>query len=132
MQPSEYQKNWIDAVSRGDVAFADQVFAPDCIVHINGGPQPDLTVEAFKQFVSGILVAFPDLHFTLEDHVVSGDKAATRWVAEGTHTGPLGPVAPTGRRVRITGMILDRTKDGRVAERWELWDQAGVLQQLGL
>jgi hypothetical protein len=132
VQLSEYQKTWTDALNRGDVALADQVFATDCIIHINGGPQPDLSVDGLKQFVSAIIVAFPDVHFTMEDHVVSGDKAATRWVAEGTHAGPLGPIAATGRRVRVNGMILDRTKDGRVAERWELWDQAGLLQQLGV
>jgi steroid delta-isomerase-like uncharacterized protein len=132
VQLSQYQKNWTDALNRGDVSAADQVFAPDCIVHINGGPQPDLSVDGFKQFVSAIIGAFPDVHFTMEDHVVSGDKAATRWVAEGTHTGALGPIAATGRRVRVNGMILDRTMDGRVAERWELWDQAGLLQQLGV
>jgi predicted ester cyclase len=91
-----------------------------------------LSVDGFKQLVTAILVAFADVHFTLEDHVVSGDKATTRWVAEGTHTGPLGPLAPTGRRVRINGMVLDRTEAGRVAERWELWDQAGLNQQLGI
>jgi hypothetical protein len=34
--------------------------------------------------------------------------------------------------VRINGMVLDRTEAGRVAERWELWDQAGLNQQLGI
>ena len=38
----------------------------------------------------------------------------------------------TGRRVRIGGLILDRVDDGKVIERWELWDQMGMLQQLGL
>ena len=64
--------------------------------------------------------------------IVPGDKVATRWTAEGTNNGALGPVPATGRRMRITGLILDRVVGGKVVERWEQWDQMGLLQQLGL
>jgi len=30
------------------------------------------------------------------------------------------------------GLIFDRVLDGRVAERWEQWDQPAMLRQLGL
>ena len=63
--------------------------------------------------------------------IVSGDKVAIRWSAEGTHTGPLGDAPPTGKRVRIEGLLFDRVVDGCVAERWEQWDQPGMLRQLG-
>jgi predicted ester cyclase len=66
------------------------------------------------------------------DQIVSGDKVATRWVAEGTHKGPLGEAKPTGRRMEIEGLILDRIAEDRVVERWEQWDQMGMLKQLGL
>jgi predicted ester cyclase len=119
-------------LNRGDVSVADEVFAADCVVHINGSPEPDLDLAGFKQMIAGLLAAFPDLRLTIEDQVVAGDKAATRWVAEGTNSGALGNVPPTGRRVRVNGLILDRVIDGRVVERWEQWDQMGMLQQLGL
>jgi len=51
---------------------------------------------------------------------------------QGTHTGPLGPVSPTGRTVSIDGLILDHLVDGRVVERSEQFDQAVVLQQIGV
>jgi predicted ester cyclase len=57
---------------------------------------------------------------------------ATRWTAEGTNNGAFGSVAATGRPVRIGGLVLDRVVDGKVVERWEQWDQMGMLQQLGL
>jgi predicted ester cyclase len=97
-----------------------------------GSPDPNLSVSGFKQMIGGLLVAFPDIRLTIEDQVVTADKVATRWTAEGTHTGPLGAVAPTGKRVRIDGLVLDHVSGDRVVERWEQWDQAGMLQQLGL
>lgn len=132
MQASTCQQTWIDGLNRGDVSAADKAYAADCVIHINGSPDPNLSVAGFKQMMSGLLAAFPDLRITIEDQVVAGDKVATRWVAEGTNSGSFGGVPPTGRRVRVNGLILDRVADGRIVERWEQWDQAGMMQQLGL
>jgi steroid delta-isomerase-like uncharacterized protein len=129
---STYEQTWVDALNHGDVSVADEIFAADCVIHINGSPEPNLGLAGFKQMVAGLLAAFPDLHFTIEDQIAVGDKVATRWVAEGTNTAALGDVPPTGRRVRVDGLILDRVTDGRVVERWEQWDQMGMMQQLGL
>lgn len=126
------QETWIDGLNRGTVSEADRAFAEGCLIHINGSPDPNLSVAGFKQMMTGLLAAFPDLKISIEDQVVAGDKVATRWVAEGTNSGPFGPVPATGRRIRVDGHILDRVQDGRIVERWEQWDQAGMMQQLGL
>ena len=132
MQTSTYEQAWVDGLNRGDVSVAEKVFAADCVIHINGSPDRNLSVAGFKQMVAGLLAAFPDLQFTIEDQIVAGDKVATRWVAEGTNSAPFGNVPATGRRVRVDGLILDRVADGKVVERWEQWDQASMMQQLGL
>ena len=132
MQTGAYEQTWLDGLNRGDVSIADEVFAEDCVIHINGSPDPNLDVAGFKQMVAGLLAAFPDLRFVIEDQIVTGDKVATRWVAEGTNSAPFGNVPATGRPVRVGGLILDRVVDGRVVERWEQWDQSGMMQQLGL
>ena len=132
MQTGTYEQTWIDGLNRGEVSVAEDVFAADCVIHINGSPDPNLDVAGFKQMVAGLLAAFPDMRFTIEDQFVAGNRVATRWVAEGTNSAPFGNVPATGRRVRVDGLILDRVADGRVVERWEQWDQAGMMQQLGL
>jgi predicted ester cyclase len=131
-QFTKYERTWIDGLNRGDVSVADTVFAPNCVIHMAGSPEPNLSVGGFKQMLRGLLAAFPDIRLTIEDQVITADKVATRWTAEGTHTGPLGQINPTGRRMRIDGLILDHVSGDRVVERWEQWDQAGMLQQLGL
>ncbi|HEX3326716.1 MAG TPA: ester cyclase [Actinomycetota bacterium] len=132
MQTATCQQTWIDGLNRGDVSAADKAYAANGVIHINGSPDPNLSVAGFKQMMSGLLAAFPDLRITIEDQIVAGDKVATRWVAEGTNSGLFGGVPPTGRRVRVNGLILDRVADGRIVERWEQWDQAGMMQQLGV
>lgn len=127
----EYERVWIEGLNRGDVSAADTAFAPDCVVHITGVAEPVRGVGAWKELISGLLRAFPDLHLTIEDQLVQGDRVAFRWRASGTHTGPLGAAPPTGKSIRLDGLIIDRVVDGRVQERWEQWDQSLMLQQLG-
>ncbi len=128
----EYEQNWIDGLNRGDVSPADESFALNCIIHMAGAPEPNLSVAAFKELVTGLLTAFPDFHVMVEDQMVSGDKVAFRWVAKGTHNGPLGEAQPTGKPVQFEGLIFDHVVGEQVVERWEQWDQMGMLQQLGL
>jgi len=130
--PSDYQKTWMEGLNRSDVSGADAAFAPDCVVHITGVPEPIRGVAAWKEVVRGFLIAFPDIRFTLDEEISSGDTVAMRWHARATHTGPLGPVPPTGRALAIDGLIFDRVADGKVVERWEQYDHGVMLQRLGL
>jgi steroid delta-isomerase-like uncharacterized protein len=127
----EHERIWIDGLNRGDVSAADGVFVPDCAIHITGVPEPIRGVVAWKEFIGGFLRAFPDMHFTIEDQVIEGNRVAFRWRATGTHTGPLGEAPPTGKSVVIDGLAMDDMADGKVLVRWEQWDQSRMLQQLG-
>ena len=127
----EYQRLWIESLNRGDVSAADSAFAPDCVFHLTGVAEPIRGVGAWKEVISGLLRAFPDIHFTVDDEIVDGERVAFRWHATATHTGPLGAAPPTGKRIAVDGLIVDRVADGQVQERWEQWDQSLMLQQLG-
>jgi predicted ester cyclase len=129
---TEYEQKWVDGLNSGNVSIADEVFHPDCVIHINGNPQRDLSLDNFKQMIAGFLIAFPDLHFTINDQFTSADKVSTRWTAKGTNTGPFGEMQATHRQIEIEGLIIDHVVNGKVARRWELWDQMAMMQQLGL
>jgi steroid delta-isomerase-like uncharacterized protein len=131
-QVAEHLRNWLDGLNRGDLSVAADTFAPECVIHITGSPEPLRGPEAFAQFVGGINSAFPDVHFEVEDQVESGDTVAIRWSAVGTHTRPLGNIPPTGKRARVDGISIDRLVGGKVVERWEQWDQTALLRQLGV
>lgn len=127
----EHERIWIESLNRGNVSAAEDVFAPDCVVHMTGVAEPVRGIGPWKDLVGGLLRAFPDIHFTVEDQLIQGDRVAFRWRATGTHTGPLGAAPPTGKTVVLDGLIMDRMTDGKVRERWEQWDQPLMLQQLG-
>ena len=90
-------------------------------------------VEAARQFAASFRSAFPDLTCTIEDQLAEGDKVVTRWRASGTHEGEteeLGP--PTGNRMEITGISIERISEGKVVESGGNYDAMGMMQQLGI
>jgi predicted ester cyclase len=67
--------------------------------------------------------AFPDWTETVEDIIIEGDKAVTRYVSTGVHKGPFFDLAPTGERVRLNEISIFRVQNGLVAEQWCLTDR---------
>lgn len=88
--------------------------------------------EGFRAEWKKWMAAFPDLHFEIRDLVAEGDKVLTRWTLTGTHTGEFMGAAPTGKKITVEGMSLDRIEDGWVAEGFDGWDNYGFRKQLGL
>jgi steroid delta-isomerase-like uncharacterized protein len=116
----------------GDLDVAGEVYAPDFVGHDPTMPEGLRGIEAARQFAAGMRSAFPDLTCTVEDQIAEGDKVVTRWSASGTHQGEteeLGP--PTGNRMEITGISIERISEGKVVESWDNYDAMGMMQQLG-
>ena len=96
------------------------------------GPQGARGVDGFGQPIAALRAGFPDIRFTIEDLVASGDLVAVRWTWRATHTGSFRGLAPSGRTVTDTGMAFYRLKDGRIDRAWVETDRLGVLQQIGV
>jgi predicted ester cyclase len=48
-----------------------------------------------------------------------------------THSGDLGGMPPTGKRLTISGITVERFEDGKVVEAWRSMDTLGLLRQIG-
>jgi steroid delta-isomerase-like uncharacterized protein len=124
-------RHFNEAFNAGDLDGALAVFAPNAVIHHSGAPDP-LTVEGFKQFGGVFRTAFPDGKVTVEDLIVDGDKVVSRITYRGTHTGDMMGIPPTGKPVTVSAMIIDQFGNGKIVESWHLFDQMGMMQQLGL
>lgn len=89
-------------------------------------------VDAMLTFLQAHFAAFPDWHERIELMIANDDKVAYITTGAGTHTGPMGDVPPTGKKVEVVNYITQRIHDGRIAETWVGWDNLAVLVQLGL
>ena len=120
-----------EVFNRGNLTVAEDVFATDFIEHeIFPGMAPGL--EGFKQMVSAARAAFTDFRVSADDMLAEGDKVAVRYTTSGTHRGGFVGVAPTGKRVTLTGIDINRFTGGKIVEHWGQSDSLGLMQQLGL
>lgn len=113
----------------GDLATLDHFFAPDVVSH-DMPPGLPQGIEGVRRFFAIFRDAFPDVQVRVDEIVVEGDRAAVATTIEGTHEGELLGIAPTGRRVSVTGIDLVRVADGRIVEHRGLTDTVGLLRQL--
>jgi steroid delta-isomerase-like uncharacterized protein len=82
--------------------------------------------------LAGMFAGFPDLHWSLRDTVVEGDRVMTLSTWTGTHQGDFMGIPATGRTVSVEAWTLDRYRDGRLTESRIIMDVAGLLAQLGV
>ena len=104
------------------------LFSEEFVIHPPDGSS--LPLGAFKASLQRIRAVFRDYRVTVEDQVAESDRVATRWTASGRHEGAFLGIAPTGREVTVSGIHIDRFAEGKIVERWEQIDMAGLLQQL--
>ena len=133
--PAEASRRLIEeSFNEGKFELADELISPDAINHDPAEPVRMRGLrgpETFKRTVTMYREAFPDVRMVVDDVIASGDQVAARWHSEGTHRGQLEGLAPTGARVSVTGISIDRWKDGKVVETWTEWDNLGLARQLG-
>ncbi|HKY54261.1 MAG TPA: ester cyclase [Anaerolineales bacterium] len=119
-----------DEVMKGNLAIADELIAEDYAQHsVFGIPNGR---EGFKQFFMAFAAAVPDARFVIEDMIAEGDKVVTRLTVNGTQTGALQGIPPTGKKFSMKGIDIFRVENGKIVEHWDAVDQLGMLQQLGV
>ncbi|CCH32737.1 ester cyclase [Actinosynnema sp. NPDC047251] len=122
----------IELINRGEVeAAVDVLFARDAVDH-DPAPGQGPGRPGFLAFFQGLTTGFPDLRMRPRLVTANEDHVSVAFTVSGTHTGPFLDAPPTGRAFRVSGVEVFRFADGRVAERWGLTDDMGILVQLGL
>jgi predicted ester cyclase len=96
------------------------------------GGAPPLDRAGHEQFARAFYAAFPDLHHSIEEVFATSDRVAVRFVIDGTHRGSFFGIPPTGRRVRVCANVLMHLDNGRVSRLFGVFDEAGLLRQLGV
>lgn len=120
-----------EVVNTGEVDRADRFVREDFVDH-DPPPGASADISGIRDAFARVRETFPDLHATVDDLVAEGDRVAYRWTFRGTHLGDLGGIPPTGRTAAWSVIGVARFADGRIAERWQRLDTAGLLRQLGV
>jgi predicted ester cyclase len=113
------------------MAVIDESCAASIVFHTATG-EDIRGLKDFKQLMGGVYDAFPDMHATLDDIVVEGDKAVVRYTITGTHKGAFMGIPATNKKGTLWGIEIDRIVGGKLVEGWERWDTLGLMQNLGV
>ena len=110
--------------------LVDELVGPEFVGHEMPPGTPRGPV-GFKQFYGSLRSAFPDLRYVVDDVIAEGDKVVVRWTWQCTHEGDFMGIAPTGKRVWVTGIAIYRIAGGKCVERWVELGLLGLLEVLG-
>ena len=115
-----------------DVTALEEVLAPDLAAYSHSATNQ----QSREEHIQGIIMwnaAFAESHYTIEEQLAEGDKVATRGTLRATHSlGEFMGLQPSGKQIALSGISIERLKDGRIVERRVSFDQMAMMQQLGL
>ncbi len=118
--------------NKGNLDAAEDIYAPNYIGHRLAGGEDIRGLETIKHLAAATRQAFPDFTHTVEDMLAEGDKVVIRSTIRATHQGEFRGIAPTGKEVEITSMLINRTEGGKIAESWHNADHLGLMHRLGV
>jgi steroid delta-isomerase-like uncharacterized protein len=118
--------------NQGRLDVLDELLAPSYVNHTPSTPNPPRGPAGLKPIVAALRAAFPDLHFTVLDTLVDGQRVAVRVRMEGTQDGDLFGLPATHRRVSVNQINIELFRDGHIAEHWRVTDELTLMRQLGV
>jgi predicted ester cyclase len=125
-------RHFFEAFGANDQAALEELLAPDLAAYTHMGPGP-VNREALLQGIGAWNSTFNPTRFTIEEQIAEGDQVATRTTLLAVHSsGDFQGVAPTGKEVAVSGIVMNRIRDGRIVEHRVNSDFLGLMQQLGL
>jgi hypothetical protein len=113
----------------------DEIFADKIQWHAlyhtpnpNFTSSPQLEKEAYERhkMVWGKWVEHIDMM------IAEGDMVMVHWMGRGTQMHEYFGIPATQKEVSFSGVYIFRITNGKIAEVWNMWDQVGEWQQLGV
>lgn len=125
-------REMIDVVwRRGGLDALPRYWIEDCLNHADpaGGRGLD-ALRSYHETFMAQMTGLSDVHIEVLQQVGEGDRVVTQLLTRADHTGRFLDVSPTGRRVSLSSIRIDRMTGGKIVEHWSVADVAGLLRQL--
>jgi len=124
-------RSFVDAWNSRDFGRFQALMGQDAMLRIGGGAVP-CNPAGTRAIAQEWTTAFPDWHFDLRALIAEGDRVVAHMPYSGTHRQPILGIAPTNRSCSVDEIVIFRVSEGKIAEAWEVYDEAGMWRQLGV
>ena len=131
LNSKEFGRHYIEVIwNQAQLDKLAEFTAPDIVRH-DPASGVQRGFEEYSTVVQALHAAFHPMHFTINQQVGEGDKAAHHWTVTGTHSGEFNGIAATGKPFTLDGISIYRIADSKLVEERTVWDALGMMQQLG-
>lgn len=91
------------------------------------------TLEQYADWMKGLLGFIPDGRYELKSFAVDGARRNVCAYATfiGSHTGPGGPCAPTGKSTRTDYVYVMEFDGDRIRHMTKIWNDGWAIKELG-
>ncbi|HJU42759.1 MAG TPA: ester cyclase [Vicinamibacterales bacterium] len=130
-ETARFFDRWHQAWAAQDVIALSNLYAPDCKVTspMFGQMQGRAAVtESFKR----LFKIFPDLNMRTEQLIIDNDRCAVVFVTNATHSAEFMGLPATGRKAKVSGVLVLKLDDNLVEEELRLYDFTALLVQVGV
>lgn len=110
---------------------ADYV-SDDCAIRLGDKTIP-VGVAGMQQHMIDVRKTYPDLKMIITRQYCDGDYIISEFIMEGTHKGEWLGMKPSGKKLCITGVDIDKVIDGKIVEHggaantFEALFEAGII-----
>jgi steroid delta-isomerase-like uncharacterized protein len=123
-------RSFVDAWNSRDFGRFDDLMGGSAVLHIAGADVP-CHPAGTRAIAQEWTTAFPDWHFDVRALIAEGDLVVAHMPYTGTHRQAIAGVPATGRSCLVDEIVIFRMDSGKIAEAWEVYDEAGMWRQLG-
>lgn len=124
-------RSFVAAWNERDFDRFDTLMADGATLSVSGLTVP-CDPDGTRAIASDWTTAFPDWTFDLKALVAEGNLVVAHMPYRGTFTNPIYGTVPTGRSAEVDEIVIFRIHNNKVAEAWEVYDEAGMWRQLGV
>jgi predicted ester cyclase len=91
------------------------------------------TLAQYAEWMKGLLTPLPDASYDVKSFAADPERnnVSAYAVFTATHTGPGGPVAPTGKTTRTDYVYVMQFKGEKISHMTKIWNDGLALKELG-
>jgi predicted ester cyclase len=116
------------AMDKQDTSTFDALVSARVVVEV--GSSVPIGLDEWRANLAEFYRGFPDGRHVIEEVLVAGSHGVSRFRFVGTHTGEFQGRAPTGRKVSVGVIHIDRFQGDMVVAHRGQMDMHGLLAQL--
>ncbi len=117
MTASDKLKYFYEVISSSSDCFdeVDNYVSVDCKARVGETSIP-IGLEGMRQHLIDVRKTYPDMKLRVLRQFVDHDYVISEVVMEGTHLGKWLDIEPTGKKLQITAVNIDKMTDGKIIE----------------